>query len=146
MDLSWPVENSVNRFTPINEYFGTLFRLQFPTIDDFTCRLRELGPGAEMFKVDLSRAFRQLHVDPFDYPKLCLAWQGKYFVDFRIAFGHRIGALACSRFTDGIRYIHTEKGYHLVVYLDDMMGSEIPGRARSSYEDLSHFYRPYKYP
>ena len=28
-----------------------------------------------MLKIDLSRAFRQLKVDPEDYPLLCLEWQ-----------------------------------------------------------------------
>ena len=42
-----------------------------------------------MHKIDLSRAFRQLKVDPFDYPLLCSEWQGLYYVDGSYAFGHR---------------------------------------------------------
>ena len=60
---------------------GTAFKLHYPSIDWFTQRLTELGKGSLVHKIDLSRAFRQLKVDPLDYPLLCLEWQGLYYVD-----------------------------------------------------------------
>ena len=74
VDLSWPMQSSVNDFTPGNEYFGAACKIQHPTVDDFTERLLYLGRGALMYKIDLARAFRQLKVDPLDYPRLCLKW------------------------------------------------------------------------
>ena len=73
IDLSWPIGASVNCRTDSNEYMGTAFKLCYPSVDTFTDRLRQLGRGALMHKIDLSRAFRQLKVDPADYPLLCLA-------------------------------------------------------------------------
>ena len=96
IDLSWPDKASVNHFTSSNCYLGTAFKLHYPSIDTYTDRLRKLGRGALMHKIDLSRAFRQLRVDPCDFPLLCLEWQDHYYVDASYAFGHRTGSMACS--------------------------------------------------
>ena len=53
-----------------------------------------------MHKIDLSRAFRQLKVDPYDFPVLCLEWQGKFYVVGPYAFGHHTGSMVCSRLSD----------------------------------------------
>ena len=37
--------------------YGLCFRLQLQTVDQIVQHLIELGPGAKMYKVDLSRAF-----------------------------------------------------------------------------------------
>ena len=111
VDLSWPVQASVNDFTPKTEYLGTVFRIQLPTVDDFVERLIEIGQGAKMFKIDLSRAFRQMKVDPRDYPNLCLSWQNQYYIDSSVAFGHRIGGMGCIRWTDSFRYLHSKSDF-----------------------------------
>ena len=45
-------------------YMGSEFRLTFPTLDDLTQRLVKLGKVAHIYKVDVTRAFRHLKVDP----------------------------------------------------------------------------------
>ena len=69
-------------------YLNTAYKLQYPTVDDITAYLRELGSEALIYKVDLSRAFRQLPIDPSDYNLLCLKWGGKYYSDKFCPFGH----------------------------------------------------------
>ena len=59
---------------------NTTFKLHYPNIDLITQKLSRLGPGCHVFKVDLSRAFRQLFVDPKDLDLLCLYWHDSYFV------------------------------------------------------------------
>ena len=141
VDLSWPREGSVNYYTPGSEYLGTACRLQYPTVDDFTERLIELGQGALMHKVDLSRAFRQLKVDPRDFPYLCLYWRDEYFCDSAIAFGYRVGGIGCSRYSDSIRFIHTRNGYHLMAYVDNMFSAEEPHKADHSFSELCRFLK-----
>ena len=106
IDLSWPDNASVNHFTSGREYMGTAFKLNYPSIDSYTDKLRTLGRGALMHKIDLSRAFRQLRVDPYDYPLLCLEWQGSFYVDGSYAFGHRTGSMACTRLSDFLRLLY----------------------------------------
>ena len=67
IDLSWPLQNSVNYFTPSNIYMDTIYKLQYPIVDNITDTLKSLGPDAVLFKIDLSRAFKQLLIDPSDY-------------------------------------------------------------------------------
>ena len=60
IDLSWPLGASVNAFTTSNVYLNTVFKLQYPTIDNIISTPIKLGPGTLLYKVDLSRVFRQL--------------------------------------------------------------------------------------
>ena len=66
MDLSWPKGASVNSEVEKNRYLGANFLLKYPTVDDIVARLNELGPGALLYKVDMSRAFRHLRIDHGD--------------------------------------------------------------------------------
>ena len=136
IDLSWPIGASVNCRTDSNEYMGTAFKLCYPSVDTFTDRLRQLGRGALMHKIDLSRAFRQLKVDPADYPLLCLLWQDEYYVDGSYAFGHRTGAMGCSRLTDFLRYLHAKQGYYLMSYIDDLLGAEVGSKTQESFDSM----------
>ena len=84
-----------------------------------------------MLKIDLSRAFCQLKVDPADYPlkmaRLLLSGH---------AFGHRTGSMGCSRLSDFIRYLHSQNGFYLLSYVDDLLGAEIPSRVQAGYDTL----------
>ena len=59
-----------------------------------------------------------------------------YYIDTSVAFGARGGALACSRLSDAIRYIHTNNGYHLCSYIDDLMSADPAEVAECGYYDL----------
>ena len=136
VDLSWPQNASVNDFTSSREYLGTAFKLAYPSVDTFVDRLRELGRGCHMMKVDLSRAFRQLKVDPGDYPLLCLQWDDNYFIDTAYAFGHKTGSMGCSRLSDLIRHVHSKQGFYLMSYVDDLLLAELPSKSMHSYTTL----------
>jgi hypothetical protein len=82
----------------------------------------EFGCGVKLFKIDLARAFRQLHVDPFDTKFLGLHWRGEYFLDLALPFGYRNGTLACTRVTDLIRFILAKLGIFVVNYINDIIG------------------------
>ena len=61
-----------------DSYLGTEFAPTFPTVDTITLELMHLGPGAHLYKIDISRAFRLLKIDPGDYDLLDLAWDAAY--------------------------------------------------------------------
>ena len=63
VDLSWPKGMSVDDAIPGNEYLGTPINLTLPTIDFMADRVLELGQGCYMYKLDLSRGYRQLRLD-----------------------------------------------------------------------------------
>ena len=72
IDLSFPHGHSVNDGIASNEYLGTNFILPLPNIDTITSKVRKLGKGSLLFKIDISRAFRHVKIDPRDYPLLGL--------------------------------------------------------------------------
>ena len=67
LDLSFPVGEGINDDIPKDTYLGMEAKIEFPKTDEFAFRIYQLGKGAVMFKIDLSRYFRQLPLDPGDY-------------------------------------------------------------------------------
>ena len=78
VDLSWPKGISVNAGVDKNSYLGSEFALTFPTIDDFINELVQIGPGAHIYKIDISRGFWHLKIDPLDLDLLGLQWNDTY--------------------------------------------------------------------
>ena len=122
IDLSWPQGASINHFTVSNVYLNGVYKLQYPTIDNITDILQELGTKAWLYKIDLSRAFRQLRIDPKDYNLLCLKWQDSYYSDTFCPFGHRSGSMACTRLSDFFRHVMRQRGDVICNYVDDLIG------------------------
>ena len=78
IDLSWPIGASVNAGIDKDTYLNSPFALTFPTVDDITSQLRCLGRGALLYKIDVSRAFRHVRMDPGDFDLLGLQWRDAY--------------------------------------------------------------------
>jgi hypothetical protein len=57
---------AVNTTVSKTHYVGTPFSLKLPTVDSICQVLNVLGKDVKIFKIDLARAFRQLHVDPLN--------------------------------------------------------------------------------
>ena len=118
-DLSWPLGQSVNSCVDADVYDGIPFTLKYPTVDDVVQQIRTLGPRTLLFKIDLERTFRNLRIDPSDYPLLCLQWQGKRYVDVGLPFGFRTGAAAFQMCTDVITHHLRLRNVWVINYLDD---------------------------
>ena len=135
IDLSWPRYYSVNDGIDKHMYMGSAFNLTFPTIDDLTNELVQLGKGAHIFKIDVSRAFRHLKIDPLDYDLLGLSWQGAY-IDTCLPFGSRHGSQFFQRTSDAIRYIMRNRGFDIINYIDDFLGFGTPTVAKNAFNTL----------
>ena len=57
-----------------DRYLGTDFILTYPSVDNITDEVLKLGKGYKMFKVDISRAFCHVPIDPGDLDLLGLYW------------------------------------------------------------------------
>ena len=133
MDLSWPKGASVND----GVYLGTEYDLHYPSVDTITNSLQNLGTSAQMYKIDISRAFRHIKVDPANIDLLGIQFQDKYFLDQSVAFGFRHGSLIFQRCTDAIRYIMTQNGFpNLFNYIDDLIYTGLPSDIHSSFKFL----------
>ena len=94
VDLSWPLGRSVNANIPFDHYEGVPATMTLPTAVDFATAILHAPKTAYMYSLDLSRAYRQLSVDPQDWPLLGLR-RGSYYFDRALAFGGRWHAAAC---------------------------------------------------
>ena len=118
MDLSYPPEGSVNAAIPKKTYLGEDITLQYPSVDNLANFMRVAGPGCSMFKRDLSRAYRQLPVDPGDWHLLGFHWRDQLYFDKVLPFGLRSAAFICQSVTNSVVYLMEQKGYRLCAYLD----------------------------
>ena len=137
IDLSLPANASVNAGVSSDSYLGTKFLLTLPTIDEVTKKVRQFGKGSLLFKIDISRAFRHIKIDPIDYNLLGLKLD-KYFIDRSLPFGYRQGSAIFQRVTDAIRFIMSQAGHSITNYIDDLVGYGTPSMAQKSYDHLYH--------
>ena len=136
VDLSWPLGTSVNSCIPDNQFDSMNFNLKYPTIDMVIEKIKQLGPEALLYKIDLERVFRNLRIDPIAYPLCCLKWDDITYVDVGIAFGLKIGAAACQMCTDVIMFKLHQQGAWVINYLDDYVGVASKHKAESQFYSL----------
>ena len=134
VDLSWPHNNSVNAGVYSDRYLETDFLLTYSSVDDITARVIDLGKGSHLFKVDISRVFRHIKMDPIDYNKLGLKWD-KYFLTLACHLGSGT-VVASFRVSDVIRFIMKQKGHSIINYIDDLIGYALPSQAQKAFKDL----------
>ena len=136
IDLSWPKHSSVNAGIDKNSYLGTDFALTFPSVDHITTEIKRLGTAAHIYKVDVSRAFRHIKLDPSDMDLLGLEWRDVTYVDTCLPFGARHGTQIFQRVSDAVRFGMRRRGYDVINYVDDFIGLGVPSVARASFDAL----------
>ena len=115
-------------------YLGTTYDLNYPSVDSITNSLQNLGPSAQIYKIDISRAFKQIKIDPSDKDLLGIMFQDQYFLDRLVAFGFRHGSLIFQRCTNAIRYIMAQHGFPLLYnYIDDLIYTGLPSQINDSF-------------
>ena len=118
VDLSWPIGNSVNSNVVNDRYEGVDFALTFPSIDTVTKAVCKFGKHCKIAKIDISRAFKHLPIDPKDIKYLGLYWEG-YYIEKNLCFGYKNGSSLYQRFSDCIRFILHQEGHFSLNYIDD---------------------------
>ena len=136
IDLSWPKDASVNLGVDKNSYLASDFQLTFPTVDDIIDAINDVGRGACLYKVDISRAFCHVKIDSFNYDLLGLKWHDVTLFDMCLPFGSRHGMQIFQHLSDAVRYMMHREGFDIVNYVDDFVGVDVPSIARHSYDRL----------
>ena len=116
-------------------YLGSQFDLNFPSVDHITEEAKRIGRGALLYKVDVSRAFHHVKVDPADYDLLGLQWNGTY-MDTCLPFETCHGSQIFQRISNAVRYMMRQKGFCIIDYIDDYVGVGVPSVAHASYHFL----------
>lgn len=143
MDLSWPTGHSVNDGIPSDQYDGTPCKLHLPRTDDLIELILEHGPSCYLYTRDIARAYRQIKVDPMDWPLLCFRKGDDIYVDTSIPFGLRWGAMCCTSITYAItRFLYKQHHDRWLVYIDDYCGcNRSYTAAMDSYTRLSELFK-----
>ena len=136
VDLSWPSGSSVNDGISKEKYLDEVIKLRYASVEEVCEMVRNVGVGAVIYKRDLKQAYRQIPVDPADYCYLGYHWEGDWYFDTVLAMGQRNAAMACSRVTKAVMYIHGLDGYGGTSYLDDLIGVESPDVGMDAYLNL----------
>ena len=136
VDLSWPKGASVNDGISKDVYLGEEINLHYASVEQVCAMVNEIGPGAVIYKRDLRHAYRQVAVDPRDYRYLGYFWEDMFYFDTVLAMGQRNAAMACSRTTDAIMFMHANDGYRATNYLDDLIGVNSLDKGWDAYSSL----------
>ena len=134
VDLSWPQGNSVNSNVHANSYLGKEVLLTLPTTDHIVQEILKI-PDCYIAKVDISRAFRHIPIDPRDIKYLGIFWKA-YFYDLVLPFGFKFGSHLFERLSDSIRFIMAQKGYLICNYIDDMLILDNKHHCKAAYTEL----------
>ena len=135
VDFSFPPGKAINDGIPKDCYLDFKVKFCLPSVKSMVDRLNVLGSGCLLYKRDLKGAFRQFNLDPGDYIYTGLFWDGKVFIDTRLAMGLRSSAFCCQSVTEIVAKIAGEKAF-VLVYLDDFGGAEKAGNAQEAFDHL----------
>ena len=135
VDFSFPPGSSINDGIAQSTYLDCETDFNLPSIHSMVSRLNTLGRGCLLYKRDLKGAFRQFSIDPGDFKLTGINWQGKVFIDTRLAMGLRSAAFCCQAVTEMVAKVVGKKG-HMLVYLDDFGGADIGDKAYATFTHL----------
>ena len=102
--------SSLNAITPQDYYLDCQAEYDFPKLDSLENLILAIGPGALMWKRDLSRYFLQLPLDPVDYWRTGFIWRQNFFFFIAFMFGLRHACWAGQAITSAIVWIHRRSG------------------------------------
>ena len=120
IDLSFPQGLSVNAGICRDRYLDTPFFLKLPTIDTITNQIKVLGKGCMLYKIEISRAFRHVKLDPREYYLLGLC-HIDWYIDTCLPFGYHYGRSLYQR---------------LINYIDDILRIDLPSQIDASSDTL----------
>ena len=80
------------------------------------------GKGCYLHSADMAQAYRQLPLDPGDWPLVCFNFQGAYYTDICLPFGLHWAAAHCQDVTSLITRELNRQGAAVLSYIDDFGG------------------------
>ena len=101
----------INMWIAKHMYRGENWKLSLPTLDDIVDHIQatiDTYPGEDVLgaKLDLSRYFRNIFVDPGQTHLLGIGWKGKTYLDMAFSFGNRRAMVAAQRMSEAIAWVY----------------------------------------
>ena len=120
VDLSFPHGTSVNSGILNDTYLGKPFTLRLPRVDALINIISQKGAGCHLFKKDLSRAYRQLRIDPHNFHLVGYRHNSSLYFEVAPPFGLRSSAMMCQRTTSAATYRFQKMGFQCTNFIDDL--------------------------
>ena len=114
--------------------------MRLPGIDRLVEFVNAKGRGCHVFKKDLQRAYRQIPIDPQDYPLLGLYIDGSLYFHTALLSGLRSATMICQRTTKNVAYILNTDGISVDVYIDDFYGAESTDLSDLSFQRMNSLF------
>ena len=86
--------------------------LTLPTIDHVLRAVTKFGKNSFIAKIELSRAFKHIPIDPGDIHLLGLYWEG-YYLEKNLVFGYKRGSDFYQRLSDSVHFIMAQGGFYI---------------------------------
>ena len=119
LDLSHPQGLSLNDQVDKLAFDTSKFLLKFPSTDDIVQEICDHGDNVTIAKIDVARAFHNLHLDPADDVKLGIKWHDEVFIDISVVFGWVHCSASFQRISDAVTYIMGKAGAKMFAYIHD---------------------------
>ena len=105
-------------------------------------KILTLGLSAKNFKVDISRVFLQIRINPRNIDLLGLQHKDQIYLDLSVPFGYHLGSFFFSKISDSIRYIMAKNCHNtLLNYIDDLIYCGLSSSIHSSYQYLLNCFK-----
>ena len=139
-DLSFPEGLSLNDGISSDYYLELFCKLRLPGIDRLVEFVNAKGRGCHVFKKDLRRAYRQIPIDPQDYPLLGLYIDGSLYFHTALPSGLRSATMIGQRTTKSVAYILNTDGISVDVYINDFYGAESTDSSDLSFQRMNSLF------
>ena len=141
LDLSMPDKNAINDGIDKDSYLGIVEKLSLPSIDALADRVMRLGRNCKLFKVDLTRAYRQIFLCPSSIAKVGFYFEEMFYYDCSLSMGSRSSAKCCQKVSGLVVLLFNKQGYFAINYLDDLGSAEEAEKAAEAYHTLRELLR-----
>ena len=134
LDLSYGDHESINGNMERGKYDGQPYTLTLPSLDYLIRDILDCRGKPKLIKIDISRAFRNVPIDPGDALKLGMKFKEKFYLDRSLAFGAVNGTAIFHRISDAIRKILSTEHITVWNYIDDIFACVPVERAEEVFE------------
>ena len=93
--------------------------MYLPSVQDMCNLIRKAGRGCFVYSANVARAYRQLPLDPEDWPLACFDFQVMFYTDLSLPFGVHWAAFHCQDITTIVAQKLERQGQILLNYIDD---------------------------
>ena len=120
-DMKFPIESSINAYIPKNTILGKTRPHHLPKSDDIITAVDFTYGQYYLYTLDIENAYKNLPVDPLDWPLLTFRWKGKYYIENRLPFGSRNSSVTMQTVASAIIDILKKFDITSWMYLDDLL-------------------------